>query len=184
MKNIVLNEVTHIDDNLSGLWQLLPCPNEQLFKLWNDEYQQAIYTLNKDSVISHGDLTEGNVIWQDANTLWIIDWETAGWIHPQIELLNVAINWGGVVLGPIRENIFKAVLQSYQSMGRQIAITPQILQAGLGSWLAWLVFKIQANLAGDQTATAHILETLRVTKQLTQEFAQLLQWVSETHHAI
>src|SRR5690606_10062787 len=91
--------------------------------------------------ISHRDLYPSNVIWQDEIHPTIIDWELSGYIHPIIELIGVAQNWGGVNSGNIQRPIYDAVLRGY---GHSIhcpestsAWKPYII-ASLGSWLQWI----------------------------------------------
>lgn len=106
---------------------------------WCTLYYEALNKLDKNCVLSHGDLTQSNVIWQN-NSPTIIDWDSAGWIHPQIELLGVALNWSGINVGEIDQAVFNAVIDAYQTTGGTVKLNQTVLHASLGSWLAWLGF--------------------------------------------
>jgi len=152
--NLELPEITNAN------WQAFIEPNwEQLtkqknlkllleylpeLKQWSEWYRQGIAEIQDDKVISHGDLYPVNVIWQNEKPA-IIDWEDAGWIHPQVELLGVAINWAGIEQGKIDPEIFNRVLQGYRDQGGVVAINEAVWNAGLGSWLSWLVFNAERN---------------------------------------
>src|SRR5258706_229813 len=47
--------------------------------------------LSKESVISHRDLDQKNVLWNDKNIPYLIDWESTGKINPYQETITAAI---------------------------------------------------------------------------------------------
>ena len=62
-------------------------------KLWYDKIHSANKKLNSHLVFSHCDLDKKNVMWNESNEPFIIDWESAGYINPTKELLQFAIDW-------------------------------------------------------------------------------------------
>ncbi|OGT37557.1 MAG: hypothetical protein A3F11_02765 [Gammaproteobacteria bacterium RIFCSPHIGHO2_12_FULL_37_14] len=54
-----------------------------------------------------------NVIWHDANSPILIDWEGAGLINPTEEIINVAMEWAGMTEILFRKNIFLSVIGGY-----------------------------------------------------------------------
>src|ERR1019366_10456406 len=63
---------------------------------WSKLYEQAGEKLSDTYVVSHRDLDQKNVIWQDAQTLWLVDWEAAGLVNPTMELVSMALDWSGL----------------------------------------------------------------------------------------
>lgn len=59
---------------------------------WTNKVGEASLLLAKGTVISHGDLEPKNVIWSGSGPV-IIDWESAGFIHPMFDLLETALYW-------------------------------------------------------------------------------------------
>jgi thiamine kinase-like enzyme len=93
-------------------------------------------------VLSHGDLFPANVVWSEKLSPFIIDWEAAGYIHPQLELWNVGLNWGGILVDDVRPEFFTALLEGYRSLKRPVFFDENMVHTGLGSWLAWLMYKL------------------------------------------
>lgn len=56
--------------------------------------------------MSHRDLDQKNVLWNTDNHPHLIDWESAGWTNPMVELVTMALNWGGIVSGQIDRDAF------------------------------------------------------------------------------
>jgi uncharacterized protein len=137
-------------------------------KNWYAEYQLAekIVTAKKQTVISHGDLVQNNVIWMEGNNPYIIDWDAAGSLHPQVELLGVATNWSGINTGEIQPKAFAAVLQGYRANGGVITLDKNIFNAHLGSWLAWLEFNIQQSLRKTKNTEDEIIHTINTLNLL------------------
>src|ERR1700694_1702617 len=60
---------------------------------WNDEYQQAIHSFRHISVVSHADLDQKNVLWDENDNPILIDWESVRALNPTYELLITALDW-------------------------------------------------------------------------------------------
>lgn len=123
-----------IDDDLAG----------QIVQ-WNEQYQRAIPYLNQELVISHRDLHYGNVIWDHNEQAHLIDWESAGVINPNMELIGYALEWSGVLLGILRAEIFKEIISSYE---RTSQTKCHAFKEALDGWLGhcllpWLYFNLQ-----------------------------------------
>jgi thiamine kinase-like enzyme len=115
---------------------------------WSDTYQKAKPRLNKHLIISHTDMDPKNVIWCDAQSPVLIDWEGAGFINPTAEVVNVAIEWSGITEMLFREDIFSAVIEGYRN-GGGCMIKSDMLDAfhGLiGGYLGWLEFNMIRSL--------------------------------------
>ena len=108
-----------------------------------DEHREAEAELLRNSVISHGDLDQKNVLWDEGQTPTIIDWESARRLNPTHELLLVALDWSGIV-SAFQSSLFERFIGAYLQAGGSVA-NEQLRAAGtavMGDWLAWLMFNV------------------------------------------
>jgi|GEM_PF-4832873 len=168
-------------------WQNFQTDNAQIFSTlsnlpakffyWLKQYFIAQKSLTGSLVISHGDLLQANVIWDHPDSPHIIDWEAAGWIHPQIELIGVLLNWSGINVGQLNHTSFNSILQGYQAAGGKINIDETILWASLGSWFAWLAYNTHQLISAEKNTEKEITNTLAVLQAFTDAFPILLDWI-------
>jgi len=114
---------------------------------WSRLSEQAGAKLSHMYVVSHRDLDQKNVIWQDEHTPWLIDWEAAGLVNPTMELVSVALDWSGLATGVVREDTFASIMESYVTTGgvvRDAGI--DALHGVMGIWLGWLLFNMRRSL--------------------------------------
>lgn len=135
---------------------------------WTQQYHDSHAKLEHNDVISHGDLTPTNVVWKTANDPWIIDWESAGWIQPHIELFGVALNWANIGSSSINTANFQAVINGYQSILDKIEINQTIITASLGSWLKWIVFNLKYTQHDKELRLIEIERTITAIKQINK----------------
>ena len=131
----------------SGSWL-----SKELVLDWNKKAKDIIQTLERHLIVSHGDIDQKNVIWKDSMHPFIIDWESAGQVNPGLELMDAALNWGGLVSGDVDEGSTKAFLDGYKSEGIEIIESGEdLLSACIIKWLPWLEFNMQraVNLDND-----------------------------------
>ncbi len=114
---------------------------------WSRLARDANPRLWNTLVVSHCDVCQSNVIWRDAHTPALIDWESAGLINPSLELVKAALDWSGISVGEPEEASFKALLAGYRGAGGPMPASAHDALAGtLGHWLAWLEFNMQRSL--------------------------------------
>ena len=110
----------------------------------NERYHKAISVLNGCVVISHGDLDQKNVLWNDDNNPILIDWESARKLNPTYEMVNAALDWSGITTR-FDKKLFTKMLQTYKKEGG--VIDDNVLEAAfygvLGNWINWMVYNIQ-----------------------------------------
>ena len=103
-------------------------------------YEQFKPILQAHSVATHNDLDPKNVLWDKAGNPHIIDWECACYINPMYDIVNVALDWSGIIGNDFNPEIFTKMLETYQSAGG--VITPTNLQgcfiAAQANWLNWI----------------------------------------------
>jgi thiamine kinase-like enzyme len=145
--------------------------------LWYARYRQVLPDLYRHQVLSHRDLDQKNVLWPDAETPLLIDWESAGMINPTVELADVALNWSGVTVGEPDPAAFAAVVAAYRDHGGRLTDEPRdALYAVLVNWLAWLRY------AASQVITLHgAVAELRRRTELDPVGRRLVQAATAQH---
>lgn len=136
---------------LANLAQKKGCPfapllieNLQDLLAINRDYQNAISILENNVVISHGDLDQKNVLWDDSDNPILIDWESARKLNPTYEIVNVALDWSGIT-AQLDKTLFRKMIDAYKAAGG--IIDEDILEAAfygvLGNCINWMVYNIQ-----------------------------------------
>jgi protein-tyrosine phosphatase len=104
-------------------------------------YNKAVARLKKELVISHGDLDQKNVLWDERDRPVIIDWEAAGKHNPTCEIVRAALDWSGAT-SEIRPGLFRRMLEAYQDAGGELEVGA--MEASLdyiaGEGLIWLLY--------------------------------------------
>lgn len=103
----------------------------------------AMVILEQRQVVSHGDLDQKNVLWNDTGNPVLIDWEAARMINPAREVLEEALDWSGF-LSSFDEVVFGKFIREYQLAGgiMQRSEIDAALDAILGGWLDWLAYNV------------------------------------------
>jgi len=93
-----------------------------------------------------------NVIWENAISPVLIDWEGAGLINPTEEVINVALGWAGETEVLFRKNIFLSVINGYCNNGGCLNTheIPDALNAVMGGYLGWLEFNMCRSLGSSE----------------------------------
>ncbi len=115
---------------------------------WNDEYQQAVHSFRDISVVSHADLDQKNVLWDENDNPILIDWESVRALNPTYELLIAALDWSGATSGTLNVELFKAIIAAYKKAGGTIDLAT--LNANFygipGNGISWMVYNIRRSL--------------------------------------
>ncbi len=106
-------------------------------------YEHFTYRSN-EWIVGHRDLHAGNVIWVPNNEPKLIDWESAGQVHPFVELLGLAVNASGIVGGAFSCESFKAVFLGYLSeMGSLPFYDDTLWALSYQTWLLWYDYLVR-----------------------------------------
>lgn len=121
--------------------------NSSLIQLCKDAKQQLCHD---KLVISHRDFDPKNVLWNQDGP-HIIDWESAGPIHPMEELIALAFEWSGLDQNMCEPLLFEAFLKEYEKAGGTIqkAFLSTGLYAFIAKYLDWLSFNQSRMNAAD-----------------------------------
>ncbi|QUI23587.1 phosphotransferase [Vallitalea pronyensis] len=122
--------------------------NESMNKLdqWTNQGNVSAKLLSSNLVISHRDLDAKNVMWNADNPI-IIDWESAGYVNPMLELTETAVYWSETENGDIDKKRYLAFIRSYKKRyGTLKANWNGVLCNGFLSKLAWLEYNLKRSL--------------------------------------
>ncbi len=151
---------------------------------WSQWEAQAGETLEKTLVVSHRNLDQKNVLWQDAETFAIIDWESAGLINPAMELVGAAFSWSGLMRGMPGERTFHALLEGYVASGgiiREAGLTA--IHGVIGNWLDWLHFNMLRSFTDleqeRRVSESETLQTLTLLYALANNAETWASWVEK-----
>ena len=135
----------------------------------NTIYHQAIEILKKHFVVSHGDLDQKNVLWDEENNPLLIDWESARKLNPTYEIVNAGLDWSGIT-SEFNQNLFKKMIEAYQHAGGIIdnVSFEASFYGVLGNWINWLVYNIERSCGTSEQRVLSIEQVLQVLPTITR----------------
>lgn len=143
----------------------------------NQAYQHAIPLLKEKVVVSHGDLDQKNVLWDQNNHPLLIDWESARKLNPTYEIINAALDWSGITTEHFNKALFIKMLHAY--VLAEGKLDQKHLQAAfhgvLGNWLNWMIFNItRACNEPNTSASARAMATEQVQQVISTLFRLMI----------
>jgi thiamine kinase-like enzyme len=134
--------------------------------------RKTLQSLNPNCVVSHADLDPKNVLWTADETPILIDWESAQKLNPTYEIINVSLDWSGILTDDFDHSLFIKMLKAYGQEGGQLdtGFIEPAFQTVVRNWLDWLVSQIH------QTSQLHSAEekVFRIN-QVDQTLSTLLK---------
>ncbi|PFG03507.1 phosphotransferase [Bacillus sp. es.034] len=150
---------------------------ENLYE-WDAGAREAEPRLGNDRVMSHRDLDPKNVIWVQGEPV-VIDWESAGFIHPMHDLIETALYWSGAT----NQDRFSAFTSGYK--GENGAITADweaVLANGFSGKLGWLEYNLKRSLWLECTdeeeqrlGIRQVIETIGELREYANRIPELLK---------
>lgn len=140
-------------------------------KRWDSEASSTLKQWQGTSVLSHRDLDAKNVLWKSGAPI-LIDWESAGPIHPMHDFLETVLYWSLDEQNRVRRDHFEAFVKGYHAAGGRLDYPLEpALSAGYASKLGWLAYSLSKALhlepvteKEQQVAVQQVLETLKALK--------------------
>ncbi len=153
---------------------------------WHRQAIQSSNSLASKRVISHRDLDSKNVLWHDDRPL-VIDWESAGSIHPMQDLVETALNWSRDEAGLVNRTKFFSCIRAYeQKRGRSDVDWQRILWHGYLGKLNWLEYNLKRSLqiesassADRAKGTSQVLLTIDDLHTYDAQIPRLLTWLRQ-----
>ncbi|MGM0845623.1 MAG: phosphotransferase [Bacillota bacterium] len=169
-----------------SIWLSLFSSNISSIFNWNEQAIEASQALNNDWVISHRDLDPKNVMWTNVGPV-IIDWESAGFIHPMLDLIETALYWSEKEKGHIHQDRFSAFLSGYKKHGNVLNTSwENVMKAGFSAKLDWLEYNLKRSLrieCGDDEeqhlGTEQVIKTIQHLNRYADQIPLLLRLLNE-----
>jgi thiamine kinase-like enzyme len=150
----------------------------------NEAYHNSISILKKHIVVSHGDLDQKNVLWDESDQPILIDWESARKLNPTYEIVGAALDWSGITT-EFNKELFCKIIEAYKTEGG--VIDPSSFEAAfygcLGNYINWMVYNIeraccpdnpQQNRIGVEQVTV-VLPTIIRLRNLIPELINVIE---------
>ena len=157
----------------------------EVFNLLQKKSFESLRELNKTQVVSHRDLDQKNIMWND-NIALVIDWESAGNVNPMLELMEVALYWSTDVDKKVHEQSFKKVLSAYKSKREITKDIITSLYAVFNGKLAWLEYNMKRSLGLESSdvdeqilGTQEVQSTANSIMQFNKNIKKIINWLQE-----
>ncbi|WP_342565398.1 aminoglycoside phosphotransferase family protein [Paenibacillus sp. FSL R7-0345] len=143
--------------------------------------------LRHERVISHRDLDPKNVLWTGDRQPLIIDWESAGAVHPMQELLEVGLYWSGFEAGNPNKEAFQTLIRAYREGGGKLCRDwTDVLNLGYQGKLDWLEYSLKRSLgeectdeAEQQLGTSQVISTITALEEYAAFLPLCMEWLAE-----
>jgi len=153
---------------------------------WSRLYQDAVDNLSRKYVISHRDLDSKNVIWNNEGVPYLIDWESAGYVNPTVELIEVALNWSRSNDRAVNKQRFQGVIQAYLEAGGMLhGNVMDAVYGSFGGMLGWLEYNMRRSVDKDVFGTddrelgrREVIHTMKELKKLNQSVSDYARWAA------
>lgn len=153
---------------------------------WHRQAVQSSRLFMTNRVISHRDLDSKNVLWHDDRPL-VIDWESAGSIHPMQDLIETALYWSLDEAGIVNRTKFFSCIQGYeQKRGRSDVDWQRVLWHGYLGKLNWLEYNLKRSLhiesasSADQAkGSSQVVLTLDDLHSYAAQIPRVLTWLRQ-----
>lgn len=111
----------------------------------NCQKQRMLYKGKR--VLTHRDINLDNILWRSEQHAILIDWESAGYIAPEVELLAVATNMAGIASSKLDLKLVKSTIESYKSTKgcNELKITDELYLQSYATWFHWLDYCLSKN---------------------------------------
>lgn len=164
---------------LSGLRDALP----QLASM-EREAMEALEIPARQTVAGHRDLDPKNVLWNGLAPS-VIDWEAAGPVDPDAELLDALLSWADDGRGDLSREIGEALLAAYRARRSDPeADWDALCAASAKGPLDWLAYNIRRasgiGTSGDSerhVGESEVQKTLRALARRRDELAEVRRWL-------
>jgi thiamine kinase-like enzyme len=111
----------------------------------NDSYLAIVPLLLEQTVVTHGDLDQLNILWNNADQPNLIDWESTRKLNPTREIVRASLGWSGIGAEDFSLSIYEKMLHTYTKSGGKISINHvnAALYSMVGSMVNWILYNIE-----------------------------------------
>lgn len=155
-------------------------------KKWDKGVIDAWQELSQKQVISHRDLDPKNVMWEGTKPL-LIDWESAGYVNPYQELIEVLNYWITDVNGTYDEVKFQALVSAYQeNVILQNIDWEKVLMSSFDGMLGWLEYSMKRAIGIEGSTERDKIEGVQQTlgtiaelRKYDEQMKLLMRWLKQ-----
>ena len=107
----------------------------------NKRHLNSIPILKEQSVITHGDINQLNIIWDKSDQPILIDWESVRKLNPTREIVRACLAWSGLGTENFSLSTYNKMLKTYIKSGGVLNhshITAGLF-SGFGSMVFWML---------------------------------------------
>ncbi|MBY3618332.1 phosphotransferase [Acinetobacter sp. CUI P1] len=170
-------------------WSSLLFDNLNQINHWEQLVASSAEQLLNHMVISHRDLDQKNVLWDEDHIPIIIDWEAAGFIHPTQELIDVALYWSGFESGSMSKDAFCTLIHAYRDHGGESYDNwSEVLNYGFHGKLEWLDYNIRRSLGLESTddaerdlGTLEVIRSIRGLNDYADFIPKCIEWCNQVY---
>lgn len=153
-------------------------------KHWNKKACDSGRELLETSVISHRDLDPKNVMWKGEQA-YVIDWESAGYVNPFQELLEVINYWADDGSGTLDKEKFDVLISEYRKYVNIRDVDWDIVFcASYMGMLGWLDYNMKRALGMEVSdedeitlGERQVVETIRELYFYQEKIRQMKEWL-------
>lgn len=153
-------------------------------KSWNSQAKEVCGYLNENLVISHRDLDPKNVMWSEDKP-YIIDWESAGYVNPYQELLEVLCYWSEDGQGNLIKEKFQAIIKGYREVVHKNEVQwEKIFHSGYVNMLGWLDYSFKRSLGIEASSdeerelgTTQVFSTMLALENYERNILKMREWL-------
>mgnify|MGYP006078559879 CR=1 FL=1 len=123
--------------------------------------EQSRLMYDGERLLSHQDINLDNILWRSETQPILIDWESAGYISPYVDLLGLALNVGGIGAGNLDLSLVKVTIKAYLKNHKQKQkMTPSLYLQSYATWFAWLDYCLSSTIIEAELQQEEIKLTL------------------------
>ncbi len=159
--------------------------NQNMILSMNEHYLSVTPILKEKTVITHGDVFPHNVIWQEPDQPFLIDWEAVKNMNPSREAIRACLAWSGFGTDLFSLPLCMRMLQTYINFGGPLEKNhiDAALSAGYGNVIFWLLYNIELACSADTSdkkdaAINEINRSLVVGSKLIELYPRLLNSIT------
>lgn len=153
---------------------------------WDKCVVSGLHETSQNQVISHGDLDPKNVMWKEEQP-YIIDWESAGYVNPYQELIEVLNYWIADETGNYSKKKFESMIQAYtENINISHVNWEAVLNCSFDGMLGWLEYSIKRAIGMEgadnkdwQEGMEQTTGTICELKKYDNQIDILKEWINE-----
>lgn len=141
----------------------------------------SLIEINKKAIMSHCDLDLKNVMWDEKENPYFIDFESASYVNMTFDLLDVALYWSGID-SDFCIDYFDLFIDSYLKINPHIEDDVKVVGNCLCIHvLGWLRYNLELTLQNskDQKAFDEVQKSLRTLKNYMEIVPQIINHVEK-----